>query len=147
MRTRYDVIVSFGHDITEHFYAGNSLVGGLTYENLSNLCQEGHLGREDFFPVLIEQLDKLFGEGQYMTTCTINQDDISVYFRCDSEQLSRFEKNILGWVIINDLEQCFKHYCVIDYDNRVFKIKDVNGVETTDKLRGFTLVLEDGEEN
>ena len=147
MRTRYDVIVSFGHDITEHFYAGNSLVGGLTYENLANLCQEGHLGREDFFPVLIEQLDKLFGEEQYMTTCTINQDDISVYFRCDAEQLSRFEKNILGWVIINDLEQCFKHYCVIDYDNRVFKIKDVNGVETTDKLRGFTLVLEDGEEN
>jgi hypothetical protein len=147
MRTRYDVIVSFGLDITDHFYAGDTLVGGLTYDNLQNLCNEGHLERTDFFPELISQLNSIFGGKEYMTTCTINEQDLSIYFRCEAEQLERFEKKILGWVLINELEQCFKHYCVIDYDNKVFKIKDVQGVETTDKLRGFTLVLEDGEDN
>lgn len=147
MRTRYDVIINFGLDITDHFYAGDNLIGGLTYENLKNLFSEGQLARNDFFPELITQLNSLFGDKYYMTTCTINDEEFSVYFRCETTEVEKFEKNIFGWVILNDLDSCFHNYCLIDYDNKLFKIMDSNGVVTTDKLRGFTLVMDEDDTN
>lgn len=140
---RYDLIIEFNHTISEHFYSGDDFIGGLNEEKVLEVIEQKGESGITFFPDLLNDLDSLFGDEDFESSrCDISVNNITLYYSTNEQGIQNFEKKCIGWVLIKDLDKAFNYYCIIDFKEKEFIIRDADGAERRDKLK--TISIKDG---